>query len=115
MAAPEEPGEVEGTGAREDLASGRTQPERHRDRRVNRTLRGWYGSFQHSKANVFETVDGYVRRRMRSLLQWRLDGVGQGIGATQQRWPNEWFARCGLLSLKAEHEWTRTIVSLRTH
>lgn len=82
---------------------------------VNRTLRGWYGYFQHSKANVFVTVDGYVRRRLRSLLQWRLDGVGKGIGATHQRWPNEWFARSGLLSLKAEHEWTRTIVRLRTH
>ena len=82
---------------------------------VNRSLRGWYGYFQHSKANVFATVDGYVRRRMRSLLQWRLDGVGKGIGATHQRWPNEWFARRGLLSLAAEHEWTRTIVSLRTH
>jgi len=82
---------------------------------VNRTLRGWYGYFQHSKANVFASVDGYVRRRMRSLLQWRLDGVGKGIGATHQRWPNEWFARCGLLSLAAEHEWTRTIVRLRPH
>jgi len=82
---------------------------------VNRTLRGWYGYFQHSKANVFATVDAYVRHRLRSLLQWRLDGVGKGIGATHQRWPNEWFAHCGLLSLKTEHEWTRTIVKLRTH
>lgn len=82
---------------------------------VNRSLRGWYGYFQHSKGNTFEAVDGYVRRRLRSLLQWRLDGVGKGIGATHQRWPNEWFARRGLLSLAAEHEWTRTIAALRTH
>ena len=82
---------------------------------VNRTLRGWYGYFQHSKANVFTSVDGYVRRRLRSVLRWRLDGRGKGIGATHQRWPNEWFARSGLLSLKAEHEWMRTIVKLRTH
>jgi RNA-directed DNA polymerase len=82
---------------------------------VNRSLRGWYGYFQHSHANTFATVDGYVRRRLRSMLQWRLDGVGKGIGAAHQRWPNEWFAHCGLLSLAAEHEWTRTIVKLRTH
>jgi len=82
---------------------------------VNRSLRGWYQYFQHSKANTFTAVDGYVRRRLRSVLQWRLDGVGKGIGATHQRWPNEWFARCGLLSLAAEHEWTRAIVKLRTH
>lgn len=82
---------------------------------VNRSLRGWYEYFQHSKSNVFASVDGYVRRRLRSVLQWRLDGRGKGIGATHQRWPNEWFARRGLLSLAAEHEWTRTIVGLRTH
>jgi len=82
---------------------------------VNRSLRGWYGYFQHSKASTFTTVDGYVRRRLRSLLQWRLDGRGNGKGTAHQRWPNEWFARSGLLSLAAEHEWTRTIVKLRTH
>jgi len=82
---------------------------------VNRTLRGWYGYFQHSKANTFAAVDGYVRRRLRSMLQWRRDGRGYGKGAAHQRWPNEWFAQRGLLSLAAEHEWTRTIVCLRTH
>ena len=82
---------------------------------VNRSLRGWYQYFQHSKANTFTAVDGYVRRRLRSVLQWRLDGRGKGIGATHQRWPNAWFAHRGLLSLAAEHEWTRTIVKLRTH
>jgi RNA-directed DNA polymerase len=82
---------------------------------VNRSLRGWYGYFQHSRASTFTAVDGYVRRRLRSLLQWRLDGVGQGIGATHQRWPNEWFAHGGLRSLAAEPAWTRTIVKLRTH
>jgi RNA-directed DNA polymerase len=82
---------------------------------VNRSLRGWYGYFQHSKANTFGAVDGYVRRRLRSLLQWRRDGRGKGKGAAHQRWPNEWFARRGLLSLAAAHAWTRTIVSLRTH
>jgi RNA-directed DNA polymerase len=82
---------------------------------VNRTLRGWYGYFQHSKANVFPEVDGYVRRRLRSLLEKRRGRTRPGLGAAPQRWPNEWFARRGLLSLKAEHEWTRTIVALRTH
>jgi RNA-directed DNA polymerase len=82
---------------------------------VNRTLRGWYGYFQHSKPNTFQNVDGYVRRRLRSVLQWRLDGIGKGIGEAHHRWPNEWFAQNGLLSLAAEHEWTRLIVKLRTH
>jgi RNA-directed DNA polymerase len=82
---------------------------------VNRTLRGWYGYFQHSKGNVFASVDGYVRRRLRSLLEKRRGRTRQGLGAAHHRWPNEWFARRGLLSLAAEHEWTRTIVAIRTH
>ena len=82
---------------------------------VNRTLRGWFGYFQHSRASVFRNVDGYVRRRLRSVLQWRRDGRGKGYGAAHQRWPNEWFARHGLLSLVAEHAYMRTIVKLRTH
>jgi RNA-directed DNA polymerase len=82
---------------------------------VNRTLRGWYGYFQHSKANVFAAVDGYVRRRLRSLLEKRRGRTRQGLGTAHQRWPNEWFARRGLRSLAAEHEWTRTIARLRTH
>jgi RNA-directed DNA polymerase len=82
---------------------------------VNRTLRGWYGYFQHSQANTFAGVDGYVRRRLRSLLEKRRGRTRQGLGKAQQRWPNAWFAHRGLLSLAAEHEWTRTIVKLRTH
>jgi len=82
---------------------------------VNRSLRGWYQYFQHSKANTFAAVDGYVRRRLRSLLEKRRGRTRQGFGSAQQRWPNEWFARRGLLSLAAEHEWMRTIVKLRTH
>jgi RNA-directed DNA polymerase len=82
---------------------------------LNRSLRGWYGYFQHGKANTFSYVDGYVRRRLRSLLQWRRDGRGKGIGEAHHRWPNQWFAQRGLLSLAAEHDWTRTIVKLRTH
>lgn len=82
---------------------------------VNRSLWGWYGYFQHSKANVFESVDGYVRRRLRSLMEKRRGYTRQGLGRAQQRWPNEWFARRGLLSLTAAHEWTRTIVGIRTH
>ena len=82
---------------------------------LNRTLRGWYNYFQQSQANVFESVDGYVRHRLRSLLQWRRDGRGKGQGQAHHRWPNEWFARHGLWSLAAAHVWPRPIVSLRTH
>jgi RNA-directed DNA polymerase len=99
--------------AKTSRLDGRTLPVIVTD--VNRTLQGWHGYFQHSKANVFTTVDGFVRRRLRSVLQWRLDGQGKGIGETHHRWPNKWFANHGLLSLAELHDYTRTIVKLRTH
>jgi RNA-directed DNA polymerase len=82
---------------------------------INRTLRGWYGYFQHSTATTFVSVDSYVRHRLRRLLEKRRGRTTQGMGASHHRWPNQWFAQGGLLSLTAEHQWTRTIVQLRTH
>jgi RNA-directed DNA polymerase len=82
---------------------------------VNRTLRGWYGYFQHSKANVVTQMDGYVRRRLRSLLAKRRGYTRHGLGQAHHRWPNAWFAQHGLLSLAELHEFTRIIVKLRTH
>ena len=82
---------------------------------VNRSLRGWFEYYQHSVANVFGPLDGFVRRRLRSLLEKRRGRTVHGTGATHQRWPNEWLARHGLLSLKELHDWKRTIVALRTH
>lgn len=82
---------------------------------VNRSLRGWHEYYQHSVANVFAPLDGFVRRRLRSLLAKRRGRTVHGKGAAHQRWPNEWLARHGLLSLKELHDWKRTIVHLRTH
>jgi len=82
---------------------------------VNRSLRGWYEYYQHSVANVFAPMDGFVRRRLRSLLAKRRGRTVFGKGTAHQTWPNEWLARHGLLSLKELHDWTRTIVALRTH
>ena len=82
---------------------------------VNRTLRGWFEYFQHSIGNVFPEVDGFTRRRLRSMLEKRRGYTRQGLGQAHQRWPNAWFAQQGLLSLAAEHAWKRTIVKLRTH
>lgn len=82
---------------------------------VNRSLRGWYEYFQHSKGHVFAKIDGYVRHRLRSLLEKRRGHTRQGMGRAHQRWPNEWFARRGLWSLAAAHDWTRATVGIRTH
>jgi len=69
---------------------------------INPTLRGWYGYFQHSYRPTFRMVDGWVRRRLRSILRRRRGarGIASTHGADQTRWPNAFFAKHGLFSLQ---------------
>jgi len=69
---------------------------------INPTLRGWYGYFQHSYRPTFRMVDGWVRRRLRSILrqQQGTGGIASTHGADQTRWPNAFFAKHGLFSLQ---------------
>jgi RNA-directed DNA polymerase len=53
--------------------------------------------------NVFNDVDGYVRRRLRGILDKRTKRRGAGRGRARQRWPNHYFAEQGLFSLAAAH------------
>jgi RNA-directed DNA polymerase len=68
---------------------------------VNRTLRGWFEYFKHSRAYVFVDLDKWVRMRLRSILRKRIDIRGRGGGYDHWRWPNAFFAEQGLLSLVA--------------
>ena len=69
---------------------------------VNAVLHGWYAYFKHSKANALETVDGFVRRRLRSILRKRQRQRGtHPAGVDHQRWPNAYFAAQGLFCLRA--------------
>ena len=70
---------------------------------VNRTLRGWFEYFQHSHPTTFASVDGWVRMRLRSILRKRAGLEGRGRGADHHRWPNAFFAKHGLFSLKTAH------------
>jgi RNA-directed DNA polymerase len=67
------------------------------------TLRGWFEYFKHSYRTTFPYLDGWIRMRLRSLLRKRLGLKGRGRGADHQRWPNAFFAKQGLYSLKAAH------------
>jgi RNA-directed DNA polymerase len=70
---------------------------------LNRTLRGWFEYFKHSKATAFESVDGYIRGRLRSILRNRAHGQGRGTGSDHHKWPNAYFTAMGLISLKQAH------------
>ena len=68
---------------------------------LNPMLRGWFGYFKHAHRNTFDQVDGFVRRRLRSIL--RQQDKRSGFGATpqdQRQWPNAFFANQGLFTLK---------------
>jgi RNA-directed DNA polymerase len=68
---------------------------------VNQTLRGWFNYFQYSHWTTFESLDRWIRMRLRSILRKRRGRRGRGRGSDHQRWPNAFFADQGLLSLRA--------------
>jgi RNA-directed DNA polymerase len=66
-------------------------------------LRGWFEYFKHSYRTTFPYLDGWIRMRLRSILRKRRGGKGRGRGSDHQRWPNAFFAKQGLYSLKEAH------------
>jgi len=70
---------------------------------LNRTLRGWFEYFKHSRRFTFTALDQWVRMRLRSLLRVRQGRKGRGRGSDHQRWPNAFFAKQGLFSLAEAH------------
>jgi RNA-directed DNA polymerase len=71
---------------------------------VNATLQGWFGYFQHSTyRTVFQSLDGWIRMRLRSILRKRARRRGRAQGADHQRWPDSYFAALGYSSLVNAH------------
>jgi RNA-directed DNA polymerase len=71
---------------------------------VNRTLRGWFAYFKHSSyRNVYTDIDGWLRRRLRSVLRKRTKRRGISRGSDHQQWTNAYFAEHGLFSLATAH------------
>lgn len=71
---------------------------------INRTLRGWFQYFKHSVRNIFETLDKWIRMRLRSILRKRSKRKGRGKGKDHQRWPNAYFSEWGLFSMLEAHK-----------
>jgi RNA-directed DNA polymerase len=76
---------------------------------LNLTLRGWFEYFKHSHRWTFGMLDGWIRRRLRSLLrkQQKRKGMAGVRGEDQRRWPNAFFADHGLFSLQRAYEAVR--------
>ena len=70
---------------------------------VNQTLRGWFTYFRHCNRTVFQDLDGWIRRRIRSILRKRRGRRGRARGQDNLRWLNRFFEEAGLFNLKAAH------------
>jgi RNA-directed DNA polymerase len=70
---------------------------------TNGTLQGWFAYFKHSQSRTFPPLDGWIRRRLRSILRKRHRGKGTSPGFDNIRWPNAFFAKQGLFSLREAH------------
>jgi RNA-directed DNA polymerase len=68
---------------------------------LNPMLRGWFAYFRSATPITFRSLDGFIRRRLRSLLrkQEKRPGFGRCV-EDQRRWPNAFFADRGLFTLK---------------
>jgi len=70
---------------------------------INRSLRGWMQYFQHSHWTTYKPLDQWIRQRLRSILRKRHKLNGRARGRDHQRWPNDFFAIRGLISLALAH------------
>jgi RNA-directed DNA polymerase len=69
---------------------------------INQVTRGWFHYFRHCYWPVFKEYDGMIRRRLRRMLLKRHRRNPKRQPRTQ-RWPNAYFAECGLWSLREAH------------
>jgi RNA-directed DNA polymerase len=68
---------------------------------LNEVLRGWFNYFQHiSTPQLFQSIDGFTRRRLRAILCRRnkRPQFGRSMWASRQ-WPTTFFAEHGLFTL----------------
>ena len=67
---------------------------------LNPVLRGWFGYFKQAHPTTFADVDGFVRRRLRSMLLKQKKRTHIGFGTLiHKTWPNAYFADAGLFAL----------------
>ncbi len=62
-------------------------------------IRGWFGYFQNAYKSTFQRLDGFIRRRLRSILRKQEKRPGMGCcHDDHRRWPNAFFANMGLFT-----------------
>ena len=67
---------------------------------LNPKLQGWYNYFKQVKLSQLRELDGWIRRRLRSIMRRRHKRQGISKGADHQRYPKSYFTKLGLFSLE---------------
>jgi len=68
---------------------------------LNPAIKGWFGYFKHAHHYTFNSLDGFIRRRLRAVLRKQQKRPGSGRTAKDHRlWPNAFFAERGLFTLR---------------
>ena len=71
---------------------------------INPILRGWFEYYKHAHFWIFNSIDGWIRRRLRARLRKHRKQGGSAKGINDHiRWPNKFFASYGLFSLHAAY------------
>ena len=69
---------------------------------LSSVLRGWFGYFRHCRWTIFKDLDARIHARLRRLLLKRHRKNPKRLPRTH-RWPNAYFAKAGLYSLREAH------------
>jgi len=71
---------------------------------LNPTIKGWFGYFKHAHQYTFNSLDGFIRRRLRAILCKHQKRPGSGRTSKNHRqWPNAFFAERGLFTMREAH------------
>ena len=69
---------------------------------LNRVTIGWFGYFRHCRWTIYKDLDAKIRSRLRRLLLKRHRKNPERL-PRNQRWPNDYFAKARLYSLRKAH------------
>jgi RNA-directed DNA polymerase len=67
---------------------------------INPKIRGWYGYFKNSIPSALRGIDGFIRRRLRSIQRWRHKRKGLSKGRENPEYPNTYFEELGLFCME---------------
>jgi len=70
---------------------------------VSDSSQGWFAYFKHSHWKTFKPLDGWIRRRFRTILRGYNKGRGISRGKDNIHWPNKYFQDLGYFSLYDAH------------